>query len=128
MADPQNPQTNNNNLPNFKLSVRLKYVKLGYHYLISNGIYLALIVPLLALGPTHLSSLDRGDLMSLWELLRFNIVAVVVGSALIVSLATVYYMSRPNKVYLVNFACYKPHPDRKTTREVFMDRTISSGN
>ncbi|PKI56451.1 hypothetical protein CRG98_023189, partial [Punica granatum] len=35
-----------NKLPNFLLSVRLKYVKLGYHYLISNAMYL-LLVPLL---------------------------------------------------------------------------------
>ncbi|PKI56449.1 hypothetical protein CRG98_023187 [Punica granatum] len=35
-----------NKLPNFLLSVRLKYVKLGYHYHISNAMYL-LLVPLL---------------------------------------------------------------------------------
>ena len=33
-------------LPDFLQSVNLKYVKLGYHYLINHGIYLA-IVPIL---------------------------------------------------------------------------------
>ncbi|KAL8128886.1 hypothetical protein V2J09_018041 [Rumex salicifolius] len=119
--------SNNNRLPNFKLSVKLKYVKLGYHYLISKGVYVGLLlVPLIGVGPAHLSSLDRADLLRMWDLLRLNAAAAVVCSALLVFLGTVYCMSRPRMIYLLNFACYKPEPARKTPREVFMDRTVSS--
>ncbi|KAL8171179.1 hypothetical protein V2J09_022983 [Rumex salicifolius] len=128
MAD-QEPEIQNrgsNNLPNFKLSVRLKYVKLGYHYLISNAMYLGLI-PLLALGPAHILTLDRRDFLLLWDLLRFNLITVLLSSVFLVFLATAYFMSRPRKVYLLNFSCYKPDESLKTPREVFMDRTVSAG-
>ena len=65
----QNPEAerrenNNNKLPNFLLSVRLKYVKLGYHYLISNALYL-LLVAILAISSAHLSTLSVEDIVQL---------------------------------------------------------------
>lgn len=116
----------NNNLPNFKLSVKLKYVKLGYHYVITNGMYLALI-PLLSITFVHLSRLQLHDLIHLWEVLRFHLFTSVLCSALTVFLATLYFMSKPRKVYLLDFACYKPDPNLKTPREIFMDRTVDAG-
>ncbi|KAK4754765.1 hypothetical protein SAY87_008522 [Trapa incisa] len=113
-------------LPNFLLSVRLKYVKLGYHYLISNAMYL-LLVPFLAVASVHLSKLTLDDLVKLWDNLRFNLVAVVLCSALMVFLATLYFMTRPRTVYLVDFACYKPDPARKVPRETFMSRSELTG-
>ncbi|OWM71623.1 3-ketoacyl-CoA synthase 11-like [Punica granatum] len=115
-----------NKLPNFLLSVRLKYVKLGYHYLISNAMYL-LLVPLLGVASAHLSTLTLDDLINLWNNLRFNLVTVVLCSALMVFLATVYFMTRPRTVYLVDFSCYKPEPARKCTREMFMERSELTG-
>ncbi|KAK4365953.1 hypothetical protein RND71_013833 [Anisodus tanguticus] len=89
------------NLPNFLLSVRLKNVRLGYHYLISNAIYL-LLLPVLAAVGVHLSTFTLEDLMNHLAMLKSC-------STFVVFLATVYFMSRPRNVYLVNFACYKPH-------------------
>ncbi|KAF8014433.1 hypothetical protein BT93_H0302 [Corymbia citriodora subsp. variegata] len=109
-------------LPNFLSSVRLKYVKLGYHYLISKAMYL-LLVPLLGVSSAHLSTLTARDVAQLWEQLRFNLVTVVVCSTLMVFLVTLYFMTRPRKVYLVDFACYKPDPARICTRETFMERS-----
>lgn len=116
-----------NHLPNFLLSVRLKYVKLGYHYLISNALYL-LLVPLLVIASAHLSTLNFQDLLQLWNHLKFNLVAFTLGSSLMVFLATLYFMSRPRKVYLVNFACYKPDPARFCTREIFVERSQLTGS
>ncbi|XP_056167570.1 3-ketoacyl-CoA synthase 2-like [Syzygium oleosum] len=39
-----------------------------------------------------------------------------------VFLVTLYFMTRPRKVYLVDFACYKPDPAWICTRETFMER------
>ncbi|KAK9182707.1 hypothetical protein WN944_025853 [Citrus x changshan-huyou] len=117
---------NNNKLPNFLLSVRLKYVKLGYHYLISNALYL-LLVPILAISSAHLSTLSVQDIVQLWNQLRYNLVTVTVCSSLMVFLGTLYFMSRPRKVYLVDFACYKPEPERQCTREIFMERSEQIG-
>ncbi|MBA0768466.1 hypothetical protein Gotri_017266 [Gossypium trilobum] len=122
-----NETRSNNNLPNFLLSVRLKYVKLGYHYLISNAMYL-MLVPLLAIASAHLSTLTVLDLVQLWDQLKFNLVSVTLCSGLLVFLATLYFMSRPRKVYLVDFACYKPEPERTCTREIFMERSGLTGS
>ncbi|XP_038719613.1 3-ketoacyl-CoA synthase 20-like [Tripterygium wilfordii] len=115
-----------NKLPNFLLSVRLKYVKLGYHYLISNAMYL-LLLPLLLVSSAHLSTFTLDNFMQLWSQLKFNFVSATLCSGLIVFLATLYSTSRPRKVYLVDFACYKPPTERICTREIFMERSALAG-
>ncbi|KAI5649326.1 hypothetical protein M9H77_35331 [Catharanthus roseus] len=111
-----------NNLPNFLLSVRLKYVKLGYHYLISHAMYLMLI-PLLGVVSVHISTLTVEDIVLLWNQLRFNLVTVILCSTLMVFLGTLYFMTRPRKVYLVDFSCYKPNPEFMCPKELFMERS-----
>ncbi|XP_056175292.1 3-ketoacyl-CoA synthase 11-like [Syzygium oleosum] len=124
-AEPRSQDSNTpskHKLPNFLLSVKLKYVKLGYHYLISNAMYL-LLVPLLGISSAHLSTLTARDVAQLSDQLRFNLVTVVLCSTLMVFLVTLYFMTRPRKVYLVDFACYKPDPARICTHETFMERS-----
>ncbi|KAF8392299.1 hypothetical protein HHK36_022641 [Tetracentron sinense] len=116
-----------NKLPDFLLSVKLKYVKLGYHHLISHAMYL-LLIPLLAIVAAHLSTLTFDDFTELWNQLKINLLTVVVCSGLLVFLATLYFMTRPRKVYLVNFACYKPEADRMCTREIFVERSGLTGS
>ncbi|CAA0828286.1 3-ketoacyl-CoA synthase 11 [Striga hermonthica] len=116
-----------NKLPNFLNSVRLKYVKLGYHYLISHAMYL-LLIPLLAASSVHVSTLTAHDLAALWAHLKFNLVSVVLCSALAVFLATLYFMTRPRKVYLLDFACYKPGPTSMCTKEMFLDKSKLAGS
>ncbi|XP_022846766.1 3-ketoacyl-CoA synthase 20-like [Olea europaea var. sylvestris] len=111
-----------NTLPNFLLSIKLKYVKLGYHYLISHALYL-LLVPLLGIVSAHFSTLSVEDLVLLWSQLKFNLVTVVVCSVLMVFLGTLYFMTRPRNVYLVDFACYKPNPEVMCSKEIFMERS-----
>ncbi|GMH08495.1 hypothetical protein Nepgr_010335 [Nepenthes gracilis] len=126
------PETTSSNsaelrkLGNSQASVKLKYVKLGYHYLISNAVYFVLI-PVLVISSAHVSTLSLRDLLRLWSLFKFNLVAVVFSSSVMVILSSLYFLTRPRKVYLVNFACFKPDPARKTPRELFMDRTINAG-
>ncbi|KAG8373129.1 hypothetical protein BUALT_Bualt12G0138500 [Buddleja alternifolia] len=114
------------NLPNFLQSIRLKYVKLGYHYLISHALYLFL-VPLLSIFSVHLSTVSSKDLILLLSQLKFNLVSVVLCSSLMVFLATLYFMTRPRRVYLVDFACYKPKPEVMCSKEMFVDRSIRAG-
>ncbi|KAI9194759.1 hypothetical protein LWI28_008955 [Acer negundo] len=118
--------TENKNIPNFFLSVRLKYVKLGYHYLISNAFYMFL-VPLLVVVITHLSTLTVDDFIKLQENLKHSFVATILCSVAFVFTSTIYLMSRPRKVYMVDFACYKPEPARLCTKEYFMDIVQRAG-
>ncbi|KAF2535889.1 hypothetical protein F2Q70_00006645 [Brassica cretica] len=99
------------NLPDFKKSVKLKYVKLGYHYLITHGMYLFLS-PLLLLIAAQLSTFSRTDLATL----------------LLVFITTIYVMTRPRPVYLVDFSCYKPDDARKCTKKIFMERSKLTGS
>ncbi|GMH29238.1 hypothetical protein Nepgr_031081 [Nepenthes gracilis] len=115
----------NNKLWNLQAWLKLKYVKLGYHYLISNAAYLVL-VSLLAASYGSLRNLSVHDVIRLWELIKFNGVTVFLSLSLVVFTATVYFVSRPRKVYLVNFSCYRPDSSLKTPRELFVDRTMKA--
>ncbi|XVF63009.1 hypothetical protein PTKIN_Ptkin09bG0054400 [Pterospermum kingtungense] len=103
----------------FALSVRLKYVKLGYHYLVSNALYL-IVFPLLSVILTHLSTFTVEDFILLSRNLRFSYVTLCLLSTSTAFLATFYFMSRPRKVYLVDFACYKPEKDQMVSKELFL--------
>ena len=120
-------QEKKNNLPNFFLSIKLKYVKLGYHYLISNALYL-LLLTLLFIVLTHLSTLTVDDFFELWNELRFNFGTLLLCLVSLVFTSTVYLMSRPRKVYLVNFACYKPdNPSQMCSGKLFMQIASKTG-
>ncbi|CAA2958460.1 3-ketoacyl- synthase 20-like [Olea europaea subsp. europaea] len=101
------------NLPISLLYVMLKYVKLGYHYLFSHAIYLLIFLPLWIISPK--------DLFLQWKQLKFNLVTVVVCSVLMVLLGIFYFITRPRKVYLMDFACFKPKPELMCSKEFFME-------
>ncbi|CAF2310563.1 hypothetical protein BRARA_J00238 [Brassica rapa] len=115
----------NQKLPNFLLSVRLKYVKLGYHYLISNAVYIILLPVLFAATS---SSFKLSDLTLLCNhLLHFHLLPSTLFATLLIFLTTLYFTTRPRKVFLLDFACYKPDPSLICTRETFMDRSQRVG-
>ncbi|CAN1125368.1 3-ketoacyl-CoA synthase 4 [Linum perenne] len=107
-------------LPDFLQSVNLKHVKLGYHYLVSNLLTLCLI-PLMAVIVIELSQLDPLHL-------KYNLVAVIICSTFLVSGITVYVMTRPNPVYLVDYACYKAPDELKVEYKKFMDHSRRTGD
>ncbi|CAN6439551.1 unnamed protein product [Victoria cruziana] len=109
--------------PEYLNSVRLKYVKLGYHYLVSNLPYL-LAVPILAMLSTRISP---SDVATLWSLLRYNLISSIALASLFVFLCTLHLSSRPRPVYLLDFACYKPRPENRCTRETFISCSKKAG-
>lgn len=104
-------------------SIKLKYVKLGYHYLISKAMYL-LVVPL-TIAFAYLSIEDLVHLSN--RLYKLNLGLVIPCTMLTVLLSTLFLRSRPKKVYLLNFACYKPEPNLLCSNEAFMTRSVLSG-
>lgn len=104
-------------------SVKLKYVKLGYHYLISNAMYLFLVP--LTIASAHISVEDFAHLLNH---LKLNLISVTLFTALTVFLATLYLVARPRRVYLLDFACYKPPPAHLCSRETFMERSKQTGS
>ncbi|KAK9667383.1 hypothetical protein RND81_14G252300 [Saponaria officinalis] len=94
-------------LPDFLQSVNLKYVKLGYHYLISHLLKLCLI-PLLSVLIIQLSHMQYDDVYDLWLHLQYNLVGVIVCFTILVFGSTFYFMTRPKTIYLVDFSLYHP--------------------
>lgn len=113
-------------LPDFLQSVNLKYVKLGYHSLITHFLTL-LLIPLMITILLEVCRLGPQDLWQLWVHLQFNLVSVLLCSAVLVFAITVYVMSRPRSVYLVDYACFKPSQELMVPYSLFMGHSEKSG-
>ncbi|XP_059644976.1 3-ketoacyl-CoA synthase 10 [Cornus florida] len=118
-------------LPDFVQSVNLKYVKLGYHYLINHAIYLATIPVLVLVFSAEVGSLSKEELWrKVWDLSTtapYDLATVLSFFAVFVFTLSVYFMSRPRPIYLIDFACYKPHDDLKVSKEEMVELARKSG-
>ncbi|KAG7977942.1 hypothetical protein I3843_05G057900 [Carya illinoinensis] len=114
-------------LPDFLLSVKLKYVKLGYHYLVSHLLTLCL-VPLIVVIIVQTSQLNPDDVHQLWLHLQYNLVTVVIFSVVLVFGSTAYIMTRPRSVYLVDYSCYRPQSHLQVKFQKFMKHSKLTGD
>ncbi|KVI11877.1 3-ketoacyl-CoA synthase 10-like [Cynara cardunculus var. scolymus] len=116
-------------LPDFLQSIKLKYVKLGYHYLINHGIYLATVPLLLLVFGAEVGGLSREELWrKVWDnTAGYDLATVLALSALFIFTFFFYFLARPRSIYLIDFACFKPDEDLKVTKEQFMELASKSG-
>ncbi|PSS29435.1 3-ketoacyl-CoA synthase, partial [Actinidia chinensis var. chinensis] len=114
-------------LPDFLQSINLKYVKLGYHYLITHLLTLSL-VPLMMVVIIQASQMDHDDIQSLYLHLKYNLVSIVIISAVLVFGSTAYILTRPRPVYLVDHSCYRPPDHLKATFRRFMEHSKLTGD
>ncbi|RAL48561.1 hypothetical protein DM860_005985 [Cuscuta australis] len=104
-------------------SLHLKYAKFGYRFLASHLLTLCLI-PLFALTFIHHQDL----LVVMSRHLRQNLVAVLVLSAFLVSASTLFVMTRPRSVFLVDYSCYRPPDHLRVSYTKFMDHSRLIGD
>ncbi|KAM7275202.1 hypothetical protein ACFE04_017068 [Oxalis oulophora] len=109
-------------LPDFSSSVRLKYVKLGYQYLVNHILTLTLIPIMLGIS-LEVLRLGPDEILTLWKSLQFDLVQILCSFFLIVFIATVYFMSKPRTVYLVDYSCYKPPVTCRVPFATFMEHS-----
>ncbi|CAI9110686.1 OLC1v1010753C1 [Oldenlandia corymbosa var. corymbosa] len=109
-------------LPDFSSSVKLKYVKLGYQYLV-NHILTFILVPIMAAIALELLRLGPEEILNIWRSIHFDFVQVLCSSFLVIFIATVYFMSKPRSVYLVDYACYKPPVTCRVPFSTFMEHS-----
>lgn len=114
-------------LPDFLQNVNLKYVKLGYHYLITNLLTLCLI-PLISVIIIEASQMNPNDLINLWAHLKYNLISVIICSMILVFGFTVYVMTRPRPVYLVDYSCYRADDQLKAPFHLFMKHSRLTGD
>ncbi|KAK1436534.1 hypothetical protein QVD17_02315 [Tagetes erecta] len=111
-------------LPDFLQTVNLKHVKLGYHYLISHLLTLCMIPIIFIL----LIQTNPNDIHHLWIHLQYNLLTVITCSTILVFGSTVYIMTRPKPVYLIDYACYRPLDDLKASYDKFMKHSRLTGD
>lgn len=96
-------------LPDFLSSVNLKYVKLGYGYLISHRLYLLLAPPLLAALVHHIAKFTWEDLYEK----KFDFTETLFILGLLCLMLYFYLDSTPSSTYLLDFSCFRPSNEYK---------------
>ncbi|CAH9094693.1 unnamed protein product [Cuscuta epithymum] len=115
MAHPTPPHTNS--------SAKPKYLKLGYQYIVNHFLTL-LLVPVsaavsfevLRLGPEEIVIFSN-------SLTNMDPLTVLCSLFFVVFVATVYFMSKPRSIYLVDYACYKPPVSFRAPFSAFMEHS-----
>ncbi|KAK1374586.1 3-ketoacyl-CoA synthase [Heracleum sosnowskyi] len=93
-------------MPDFLSSVMLKYLKLGYQLLVNHYVALVL-VPILVILFSKVVKFSPREIVAIWNSLRFDLVQIYWSLCLVIFISTLYNISKPQKIYLVDFACYK---------------------
>ncbi|KAL5074488.1 hypothetical protein RYX36_013472 [Vicia faba] len=115
-------------LPDFLQSVNLKYVKLGYHYLINHGVFLFTVPILLLVFSAEIGSLSKEDLWKkIWDDATYDLASVLSSLAVFVITFTLYFISKPRPIYLIDFSCYQPDDELKVSRDQLIELARSSG-
>ncbi|CAI9772735.1 unnamed protein product [Fraxinus pennsylvanica] len=109
-------------LPNFSSSVKLKYVKLGYQYLVDH-ILTFLLIPTMVGISVQIILLGPEEMLKIWRSLDIDLVQILCSSFLIILICTLYFMSKPRSVYLVDYACYKPPITYRVSFSTFMEHS-----
>ncbi|CAL5205900.1 unnamed protein product [Lathyrus oleraceus] len=113
-------------VPDFHQSVKLKYVKLGYHYLISNLFSLSLI-PLIIITLIHF--FQTQNLNQLWLLHdHYNLIRMLTFTGFIVFAFTLSVHKRQRAVYLVDFSCFRPADHLKAPFHSFIQHSHLTGD
>ncbi|XP_077230786.1 3-ketoacyl-CoA synthase 6-like [Tasmannia lanceolata] len=107
-------------LPDFSNSVKLKYVKLGYQYVVNNFVTF-LLVPIMAGILLEIISLGPDEVVGLWKSLHLDLIQIISSCFLIIFIVTVYFMSKPRPIYLVDYALYKPPFTCRVPFSTFME-------
>ncbi|GAA0165204.1 hypothetical protein LIER_43706 [Lithospermum erythrorhizon] len=108
-------------LPDFLNSVNLKYVKLGYGYLLNHGLYLAVAPIIVMVFCSRIGRLNWGDLLQCDSL---NAIFIL---GFLCFILYVYLEVTPHSTYLIDFACYTPPDELKISNQEFIDLVRKSG-
>ena len=92
-------------LSDFTNFVRLKYVKLGYQYLL-NHIVTFLLIPIMAGIVIEVLRLGPKEILEIIQSVHVDLIQVLCSFFLVIFFTTVYFMSKRRSIYLVDYACY----------------------
>ncbi|KAL0430127.1 UNVERIFIED_CONTAM: 3-ketoacyl-CoA synthase 6 [Sesamum radiatum] len=107
-------------MPDFSQSVKLKYVKLGYQYLV-NHILVFLLIPIMLALTIQALNTSPEEMLQLWNSMHFTLVHIICSLFLVIYSLTFFFMSRPRTVYLVDYALFKPPRSLRVSFAGFME-------
>ncbi|KAG8366610.1 hypothetical protein BUALT_Bualt17G0097700 [Buddleja alternifolia] len=107
-------------LQDFSQSVKLKYVKLGYQYLVKHFLAFFLFPIILALS-IHAFQTNPEEIIQLWNSMHISSVQIVFTLFFTIYSLMLFIMSRPRTVYLVDYALYKPPRNFRVSFAAFME-------
>ncbi|KAK9750393.1 hypothetical protein RND81_02G193300 [Saponaria officinalis] len=96
-----------------------KYIILGLQYIVNNFITFLFIPTILVILMQMLQN-DPKQILNLFSLVQLNSSKIFISCILIIFISTLYYMSRPRTVYLVDFTCLKPPVECRVPFSTFM--------
>lgn len=76
---------------------------------------LGVSIELIRLGPD--------EIINLWNSLNINLVQILCSCFLVIFISTVYFMSKPRTIYLVDYACFKPPVTCRVPFATFMEHS-----
>ncbi|KAL5072029.1 hypothetical protein RYX36_022916 [Vicia faba] len=109
-------------LSDFLHSLKLKYLKLGYPYLISNLLTLSLIPLIIS---TFIQIYQTQSLNKLW-IVECNYNLTFVGFTLFAFIFHIH--TRPRAVYLIDFSCFRPADNLKAPFHSFIQHSHLTGD
>ncbi|GAV81424.1 FAE1_CUT1_RppA domain-containing protein/ACP_syn_III_C domain-containing protein [Cephalotus follicularis] len=86
------------------------------------------LIPLMCAIVVQVSQMNPDDINQIWLHLHYNLVSVIICSAFLVFAVTVYVMTRPRSVYLVDYSCYRPPSHLQVRYRKFMDHSKLTGD
>ncbi|KAJ3694824.1 hypothetical protein LUZ60_000201 [Juncus effusus] len=109
--------------PQFLNSIRLKYVKLGYQYLV-NHILTFLLIPIIITILVELAHVGPDEIISLFRFLNeLDLIYIISSMLLVIIGATFYLMCKPRPVFLVDYACFRPLPNFRVPFSTFVEHS-----
>lgn len=103
-------------LPDFLSSVDLKYVRLGYHYLIGSGFYYVVAAPVMC----GILAVEAGKVIAWKDSSPGSSMFDMASRGVLLGLLLYVYLGLvPRSTYLVDFACFRP-PDEFKVQKVLI--------
>ncbi|KAM7524206.1 hypothetical protein LguiA_014108 [Lonicera macranthoides] len=109
-------------LPNSSTSVKPNYPKLCYQYFINNFLTV-ILTPIIATIAFKFFKSDPQQILNTLTSLQFTSIQILTSSFLLITITTVYFMSKPRSIYLVDYACFKPPITCRVPFATFMEHS-----
>ncbi|KAI3813490.1 hypothetical protein L1987_18215 [Smallanthus sonchifolius] len=109
-------------MPDFKSSINLNHLKLAYQYLVNN-ILTFFLIPIITTVAVQLIRLGPDEIINIFKSIQLDTIQTLCSIFFILLISTIYFMSKPRSVYLVDYTCYKAPVTCRVPFSTFMEHS-----